>query len=142
MQIQLPIVLAIITNEDGEVFITQRNDPGTKEHQMWQFPGGKIEFGENVEAAVIREVKEEIGYQVKIMRLLPKIYTHVFYDSKEDDLKGDIQVFLLAYECKIVGGNFQPQDRETLDGKFIKPEDIQEDKFLAYCKEIAELIIK
>ena len=59
---QLTIVVAIINNAKGEILFAKRNEPETPEiHNMWEFPGGKIEFGEDPEEAVVREVAEETG---------------------------------------------------------------------------------
>jgi 8-oxo-dGTP pyrophosphatase MutT (NUDIX family) len=45
---QITIVVAIIRNENGDVLLARRNEPGLKDaHDKWEFVGGGIEFGEN-----------------------------------------------------------------------------------------------
>jgi len=59
-QKQIIVGLGILVNVKNEVLITQRYDPGNeKTHMKWQVPGGKVEFGETVKEAVVREMKEE-----------------------------------------------------------------------------------
>lgn len=53
------VVAAVIPNTKGQYLISQRNSP--RGRGMWEFPGGKIDQGETLEAAVTREMIEEIG---------------------------------------------------------------------------------
>ena len=55
-------VVAAIIVEDGKVFATQRGYGEFK--GGWEFPGGKIDAGETPEAALVREIKEELGLSV------------------------------------------------------------------------------
>lgn len=73
-QKQITIVVALIRNEKKEILIARRNQPDIPEEQnKWEFIGGKINFGEDPEEALVREVKEECGLDVKVVRLLPKV---------------------------------------------------------------------
>ncbi len=57
---ELPVVAAIIGDEAGRVLLAQRAEHG--EHPgLWEFPGGKVEHGENAPAALRRELMEELG---------------------------------------------------------------------------------
>lgn len=91
-------VKGMVRRMDGRVLIVQRSDidpigPGT-----FEFPGGKIDFGESAEAALIREVREETGLMVEIDQML---YVTSF-------LTGPLrQVFVIAYLCHPVGGSLQ-----------------------------------
>ncbi|OGG13171.1 hypothetical protein A3D77_00395 [Candidatus Gottesmanbacteria bacterium RIFCSPHIGHO2_02_FULL_39_11] len=74
-----PVVLAAI-EKDGKFLLTLRNhyeDPKSSFHNKWQLPGGKVEFGESVEDALKREIKEELDTDITIRRLFPKIYYRV-----------------------------------------------------------------
>lgn len=141
---QFCIVCAIITNDQGEVLLTKRNDPGTRRHGKLEFPGGKIDFGEDLEVAVVREAKEESGLDVEVVRLLPKIYSS-YYTSDPSDPEfpnEELQIILISYHCKIVGGEFKPSDREVISGAFYKKDQIDYTNSLAYCREIIELLDK
>ncbi|MEK7075206.1 MAG: NUDIX domain-containing protein [Patescibacteria group bacterium] len=143
-QKQLVIVCAIITNENGEVLLTKRNDPGTSWHEKLEFPGGKIDFGEDPEVAVVREAKEESGFDVEVVRLLPKIYSS-YYPAEPNDKEfpdTELQIIIISYHCKIIGGEFKPDDREVLSGAFYKRDNIDYTNALRYCKEIIELLDK
>lgn len=58
---------AAIINDDGEILLLQRlREP---EAGAWGLPGGKIDFGERAEAAIVREVEEELGVQIELKGL-------------------------------------------------------------------------
>lgn len=65
--LRLPIVAvnAIIFTDDNHFILTQRTDTG-----MWCLPGGLVEFGETIQEATIREVKEEIDVDCVIEKLV------------------------------------------------------------------------
>ena len=119
-QKQITIVVALIKNDKGEVLIDRRNQPDIpEEHNKWEFVGGKVSFGEDPEAAVIREAKEECGLDVKVIRLLPKVINQLWL--KHDPQR---QILLLTYECLAIGGELKPKEDEVLELKFIDPKDI------------------
>ena len=64
-------VSAAIIRSDKEILITKRN--GGPFHDMWEFPGGKIEKDESREDAVIREIKEELEVDIKVDSYLTTI---------------------------------------------------------------------
>jgi len=56
---------ALITNDHGEVLLLLRSE-NHQDSNQWSKPGGRIEFGETIEAALRREVMEEIGCEIEI----------------------------------------------------------------------------
>lgn len=92
----VPVVVAVITDDRGRFLMTKRVhlDPEDYKiyHNAWQIPGGGIEFGEKPEESMIREMKEELGSDVQIIRLLPKIYTEV---------RKNWQGIFIVYICKL-----------------------------------------
>ena len=66
------VAAAVIRGADGKILIARRAD---SQHQggFWEFPGGKVEAGESVEAALGRELKEELGIVVESARPLIKV---------------------------------------------------------------------
>ncbi len=70
----LPVVCAVITDAAGRVLLAQR--PAHKHLGLkWEFPGGKVEPGESPEAALVREIREELGCDIALTRALPR-FTH------------------------------------------------------------------
>jgi 8-oxo-dGTP diphosphatase len=63
-------VAVVIQNNKGEVLLLQRGAAARTEVGRWENPGGEIEEGEDPVDAAIREVREELGVEVEIMRLL------------------------------------------------------------------------
>ncbi|MCF0146800.1 MAG: (deoxy)nucleoside triphosphate pyrophosphohydrolase [Clostridium sp.] len=86
------VVAAVIKKED-KIFITRRSYGEFKD--MWEFPGGKIESGETKEEALIREIKEELELDIKIIEYI----TTVNYDYPDFHLNMD------CFMCEICGGS-------------------------------------
>ena len=59
----MPVVAAALIDADGRVLL-QRRPPGKQMADLWEFPGGKIEPGETPEAALVRELAEELAIGV------------------------------------------------------------------------------
>lgn len=120
-QKQVFIVVGLVTDEAGRVLLARRHEPANvNAHNKWEFPGGGIDFGETPEQAVIREVLEETGLNVKIIRMLPTVLSHVW-----EDRGNTVQILILSYHCEIISGKLGDHtDGEIAELKFIKPEDI------------------
>lgn len=73
------VAVGIVRNGAGEVLLTRRPD---HVHQggLWEFPGGKVETGETVETALVRELREELGIHVCTARPLIRI-RHAYSDK-------------------------------------------------------------
>ena len=73
------VAVGVVSNETGAVLITRR--PGHV-HQggLWEFPGGKVETGETVAAALDRELYEELGIMVQVAEPLLQV-RHVYPDK-------------------------------------------------------------
>ena len=61
---------AIIINDNNEILLVKRSENSRTEPNTWSRPGGEVNFGETVEQAVEREVEEETGIKVKVLRFL------------------------------------------------------------------------
>ncbi|MCD6583943.1 MAG: (deoxy)nucleoside triphosphate pyrophosphohydrolase [Candidatus Omnitrophica bacterium] len=92
---------------------------------LWEFPGGKVEKGESLEEALIREIREELGVEIKVNRLV-----NAFYDENE---KMRIKVYL--FESRIVKGD--PQPLECQDVKIIDIEELDNFALAPVDKKIA-----
>jgi mutator protein MutT len=72
---------ALILNEKGELFLSRRGEKSRNEVGLWEFPGGEVEFGEKLEEAVKREVREEFGFSVKIIKQL-NTFDHILGENE------------------------------------------------------------
>lgn len=89
---QIEVVAAIIHDEAGRIFATQRGYGDMKDG--WEFPGGKMEPGETPEAALKREIREELSTEISVDTFLctvdydyPKFHLtmHCYYCSLLDE---------------------------------------------------------
>lgn len=126
MEVQV-VVLAVIQKNDTFLF-TLRLDGESVNNGKWQLPGGGLEFAETPEEALHREVREELGIEVNIIKLIPKIVTKV---------RGKWQGILLSYlcelkdiDCKIV------LNEEASEYKWMKTEELANVDSLDGCIEI------
>ena len=87
----LPVVAVALIDVDGRVLVQQRPD-GKSFAGLWEFPGGKIEPGETPEAALIRELHEELGIATETACLAPATFA--------SETLGDRHLLLLLYVCR------------------------------------------
>jgi 8-oxo-dGTP diphosphatase len=86
-------VVAALIRQEGRILLSQRR-PDQSLPLCWEFPGGKVEPGEAPEAALVREIGEELGCQVAV----GGIFEVVFHPYEAFDL------YMLVYECAITAG--------------------------------------
>jgi 8-oxo-dGTP diphosphatase len=106
---------ALIENSDGKFLIGKRS---VWPKGMWVFPGGGVNFGETSEQAVVREVKEETGLDIKPVELI-KVEEMIVPEN-------EVHRIIFFYKAKVVGGTEKPST------------DISEIKWLT-SKEIIKL---
>ncbi|NTU46963.1 NUDIX domain-containing protein [Candidatus Roizmanbacteria bacterium] len=79
MNKQITVIVGCLIHE-GKVLLIQRNEKECPEaHLKWELPGGKIDFGETPEEALVREFLEETGRLVRVVNLLPEVRT-IYWD--------------------------------------------------------------
>ena len=87
---------ALIEDGQGRVFLTRRGPKARNERGLWEFPGGSVEFGETLAAALKREMREEFGIEIAVGDLL---------DVVDHILPGEGQHWVSpSYICSIVSG--------------------------------------
>ena len=91
------IVTAALIIEDGKILVTQRKE-GSSHGLLWEFPGGKVEEGEDSRGALKRELKEELDAEAEV----GMIFDAVFHSYPE------YPVLLLVYRCRIDKGSLKP----------------------------------
>jgi 8-oxo-dGTP diphosphatase len=85
------VVAAALVDADGRVLVQQRPE-GKPMPGLWEFPGGKVEGGETPEAALIRELAEELGIETWDSCLAPAAFA--------SEALGDRHLILLLYVCR------------------------------------------
>lgn len=90
------LVAAAVVIRDGLVLLTRRMK-GVHLADLWEFPGGKLEPGEAPEDAVVRECREELGVELRVL----DVYDVTFHRYPGRD------VLLLFYACELVAGEIQ-----------------------------------
>lgn len=129
-----PVVIGVI-RKDSKYLLTLRDDPdsedGSKFKDHWQFPGGGLEFGESLKECLRRELLEEIGTEVKIGPMLPKIFTEV---------RGGWHGLLVCYLCELVDPEVEiVLNEEASDYAWKTVEEIEPLQQLRWTTEMAKL---
>lgn len=118
------VVAALI--RDGEKFmIFQRPSTKTRAYQ-WEFVGGKVEQGESLEDALIRECREEIGVTVRV----GDVFTEVDHEYP------DITIHLTLFNAEIAEGEVQMLEHNDI--RCITPDEIPQYEFCPADDEILE----
>ena len=100
------VVAAALIDVDGRVLLSQRPE-GKAMAGLWEFPGGKIETGETPEAALIRELNEELGIDTKESCLAPLTFASHNYD--------DFHLILMLYACRRWWGTPTPKENNPIE---------------------------
>ena len=101
---------AVVKNKDGKILLVQIAPPFKEDHK-WNFPGGVIEDGEDIEIGLAREVLEETNIVCEIINMIDKFSTY--------DPDNEIHIFNGTY----VSGEIKPQLHEILQAKWFTIEE-------------------
>jgi 8-oxo-dGTP diphosphatase len=101
------LVVAALVRREGRVLMSRRRADQAMP-LLWEFPGGKVEPGEAPEAALAREVREELGCEVRVGR----IHEVVFHAYRQFDL------YMLVYACELAAG--APRAVEVADVAWVE----------------------
>lgn len=114
----LPLILVsavALVDADGRILLAQR--PAHKSMGgLWEFPGGKIEAGESPEAALIRELQEELDINTSESCLAPLSFASHAYD--------DFHLLMMLFVCRRWHGQPRPVEGGTL--KWVKPNQLRD----------------
>jgi len=72
----------VIFNSGRRIFLARRGREVRNESGKWEFPGGAVEFGETIEHALQREVREEYGFEIEVKELLD-VVDHIIPAEKQ-----------------------------------------------------------
>jgi len=99
------VVAAALINGDGDILLAQR-PPGKSMAGLWEFPGGKVHDGETPEAALVRELKEELSINVSPADLDPITFASHGY--------ADFHLLMPLFACRTWHGTPTPVEGQTL----------------------------
>ena len=99
------VVAAALIDVDGRVLLAQR-PAGRSMAGLWEFPGGKVESGEMPEAALIRELKEELSIEIRPKCLAPFTFASHTYE--------DFHLLMPLYVCRNWIGDITPREGQKI----------------------------
>jgi 8-oxo-dGTP diphosphatase len=110
----LLVAACALIDTDGRVLLAQRPE-GKAMAGLWEFPGGKVEAGEAPEASLIRELKEELGIDVKEDCLAPLTFASHLYP--------DFHLLMPLYVCRRWEGIVRGREAQKL--KWVRPNELR-----------------
>lgn len=119
------VVAALIW--DGDRFMICQRPAHKKRGLLWEFVGGKVEVGETLPEALVRECREELGVTVAVGDIFMEV-VHTY---------PDITVHLTLFSASIVCGEVQPLEHEDI--KWITPKEIS---MYEFCPADTEILLE
>jgi ADP-ribose pyrophosphatase YjhB (NUDIX family) len=110
--LRVPVVAGVVLQKDGKYLLVQEAQP--KAYGKWNWPAGRVEVGHTIEQTAIKEAKEEIGFEVELVRKLG-----VWQDEATSPPKH-------AFQAKIIGGGLKFPKDELLNAHWFTKEEIEE----------------
>ena len=99
----ISVVCALIRDEQGRYLVCQR-PTGSQLAGLWEFPGGKIEPGESLAAALTREIHEELGLVIRVTAALDPVVWHYPFAT----------IQLTPCKAEILDGRPEPRENQTI----------------------------
>ena len=109
----LLVVALALVDSDARVLVARRPE-GKPMAGLWEFPGGKVADGETPEAALIREMGEELGIDTAASCLAPFTFASHDYD--------DFHLLMPLYVCRVWKGVVKPREGQEL--KWVRPAEL------------------
>ncbi len=109
------VAACALIDRDGRVLLAQRPE-GRSMAGLWEFPGGKVDPGETPEAALIRELHEELGIDVTIACLAPLTFASHAYE--------DFHLLMPLYVCRRWHGTAVAREGQVL--KWVRPQNLRD----------------
>lgn len=107
------VAAAALVDDQGRVLLAQRPE-GKSMAGLWEFPGGKIEDGENPEFTLMRELEEELGIETRECCFSPIGFASHAYD--------DFHLLMPLFVCRVWKGEIKAMEGQTFE--WVKPADM------------------
>lgn len=111
----LLVVAVALIDADGRVLLAQR-PAGKSMAGLWEFPGGKVQDGETPEAALVRELEEELGIDITESCLAPFTFASHAY--------ADFHLLMPLYLCRVWKGVIAPREGQAV--KWVRPNKLRD----------------
>lgn len=112
----VPSVTAVVEDEQARLLLIHKTD-----NDLWALPGGGHDVGESIRDTVVREVKEETGYDVDVTGLVGT-YTNPNHVMAYDD--GEVrQQFSICFSARVIGGQLRTSG-ESKEVAWVDPADL------------------
>jgi mutator protein MutT len=124
---------AIIVDNQGRIFLARRGSKAKNERGLWEFPGGSVEFGETMAAALQREMREEFGVEIVVDQLLD-VVDHIL---KEEGQHWVSPTFL----CAIASGEphiLEPEKCAEIG--WFHPDDVPQELTQISCENLSHYL--
>lgn len=113
----VPAASAVVVDDDGRILLARRRD-----NQLWTIPGGGMEPGETIAQTAVREVKEETGIDVEVVRLVG-LYSDPLHVVEYSD--GEVrQQFSICFACRPTTAITATSD-ETSEVRYAHPGELE-----------------
>jgi len=112
--VMVPVVAGVVLEKNGKYLLVQEKQP--RAYGLWNLPAGRVDVGDSIEQTAVKEAKEEVGFDVKLIRKIG------IYQNKADEPPKH------AFEAEIIGGELKFPEDELLDAKWFTLEEIKEMK--------------
>lgn len=99
------VTCALIEEENTSRVLCAQRSEQMKLPLKWEFPGGKVEKGESLEACLIREIQEELKIKVQVISKMAS-NIHTYQDNK--------QIELIPFRCRITEGNIHLREHKQI----------------------------
>ncbi len=133
---QTVLVAAGIVVESGRVLLTQRKT-GAHLEGLWEFPGGKVEPGEDPRVALARELREEIGIEATVGEIIDVTF-HRYEDANKS-------VLLLFFHASRTSGSAEPRPIDVAAFKWATESALDPTSFppadLSVLKKVRKLLL-
>jgi ADP-ribose pyrophosphatase YjhB (NUDIX family) len=129
----LPSVTGIVYDQAGAILLVRIRESG-----VWTTPGGAIDPDETPADALVREVREETGLEVRPERLLGVFGGPAFvirYPNGDES-----QYVMVVFECRVVGGEARPDDEETTELRYVSRDELASLPTSPWLREVLPLL--
>lgn len=119
--VKVIVAAGSVIKKNEKYLLVQEKKP--EAYGLWNFPAGRVEVGDTIEKTAIKEVKEESGYDVELIKKIG-----IFHKNNDKAVKH-------IFEAKILGGELNYPKNEFLDAKWFTWKEIKnmKDKLRADC---------